>query len=379
MAAPQAWFLAGRAGRGLDWIMTLAQAVAACALVLALVLTGLAVVGYSPVAIVTRWACGAAGGVYPLTSSMVEACPLLLTGLAAGLTFRAGVLNIGAQGQFLVGAVTAVGLTTRWLPAAAPLVAISLAIAAGALAGGLWALLASVLERYRAVPVVLSTILLNFVALYLIRALLHGPLQAAGTAAPQSPLIPARDWLGVLIPLSSFHWGVPAAFLVAVGFWWFNTHTTWGFETFAAGLNPAAANLAGIPVRARQFLIMFLGGGCAGLAGVFQVLGVTHFMTASFGDYGYAGIAVALLGRLNPLGIALAAIFFGLLDVGSQRVQESTLALPQGVADVVKALVILFMLLLGAYLARRHLQVTSLPEAAPPASAGAAGPPGSGN
>ncbi len=296
------------------------------------------------------------GGIYPLTNSLADACPLLLTGLAAGIAFRGGVLNIGAQGQFLLGALVAVGLSTRWLIFHSAPPVIILAILAGTFAGGLWALLASILERYRSVPIVLSTILLNFVALYVVRAILQGPLQAGGTPAPQSPQIAPAYWLPELIPFTSFHLGIPIAFVLAVLFYALNQRTTFGFESLVVGLNPGAARLAGIGVSRKQFLLMFMSGCCAGFGGALQVLGVTHFMTGSFGNYGYAGIAVALLGRLNPLGIAGAALFFGMLDTGALRVEESSLALPHAVVNVVKAVVILLMLLLSAYLLGRKLR-----------------------
>ncbi len=206
-------------------------------------------------------------------------------------------------------------------------------------------------------PVVLSTILLNFVALYLAEAALQGPLQAVGTAAAQSPEIAGQYWLPLFVPYTDFHIGILLAFALAVLLWVLQERSIFGFETQVAGLNPAAAKVMRIPVARRQVQVMWMSGGCAGLGGAIQVLGQAHFMTAHMGNYGYAGIAVALLGRLNPLGILLAAIFFGFLDTGAYRVEESSLALPHDMANVVKAVVILVMLVLTGMSMRRHLRV----------------------
>ncbi|NNM88006.1 MAG: ABC transporter permease, partial [Phycisphaerae bacterium] len=332
------------------FLLWLSLALGAVALSLLLVLVILAFAGYPALGILHRWIIGAAGNRFNFAASVADACPLLLTGLAAGVAFRSGVLNIGAQGQFLLGALTSVALTTRFLVPGPSWLVMVVAIAAASVAGGLWAVLASVLERYRGVPIVLSTILLNFVALYLVRAALHGPLQAADTSAPQSPQLKVIYWLPILIRNTDFHLGIPLAFAVALAMALVLGRTNFGFELLITGLNPRVANLVGVPVARRQFAIMFLSGCCAGLGGAVQVLGVTHFMLGNFGNYGYTGIAVALLGRLNPIGIAVAAVFFGMLDTGSRFVEESSLALPHQMANVVKGVIILAMLVATAWM-----------------------------
>ncbi len=348
-----------RHGPKVFWLWT-AMAVGAIAFSGLLVLAVLAMSGYPALGILHRWIIGAAGNRFNSAASMADACPLLLTGLAAGVAFRSGVLNIGAQGQFLLGALVSVALTTRFIFPGPPWCVMLGAMAAACVAGGMWALLASVLERYRGVPVVLSTILLNFVALYLVRAALHGPLQAADTSAPQSPQLKVIYWLPILITNTDFHLGIPLAFAVAVALAVVLGRTNFGFELLITGLNPRVARLVGMPVARRQFAIMFLSGCCAGLGGAVQVLGVTHFMLGNFGNYGYTGIAVALLGRLNPIGIAVAAVFFGMLDTGSRFVEESSLALPHQMANVVKGVIILAMLVASAWMMRRGSRDRSL-------------------
>jgi len=344
--------------RFISKIATFGSAILACIAAVALVLIGLTLVGYSPLEVTGVWTQGVFGR-FGLADSFTGACPLLLTGLAAGLAFRAGIFNIGGQGQFLLGALMSVALSTRWMPFSSPLVAIPISIFGGALAGGIWALCAIALERYRSVPVVLSTILMNFVAIYLVQALLRGPLQAQGTSAAVSPNIDQAYWLPVLMKFTNLHLGVPLVFLLAILLSFVQDRSVFGFQTQVIGLNPNAAALAGIPVWRRQFMVMLIAGSCAGLGGALQVLGVSHFMSSDIGDYGYAGIAVALLGRLNPLGIAAAAIFFGMLDTGSRHVEEN-LGLPHDVADVIKAVVIVLMLIISAYSLRRRLRVKAI-------------------
>ncbi|NNM84556.1 MAG: ABC transporter permease [Phycisphaerales bacterium] len=337
------------------WLTALIP-ILASVLALTLVVGGLSLLGYPAWGLVRRWVHGAVGNHLQIAASLASACPLLLTGLAVGVAFKSGVLNIGAQGQYLLGAVASVAMATRFAPPMPPQAIVLLSVVAGIIAGSLWAGVAWALERYRGVPIVLSTILLNFVAAYLATALLHGVLQARGTSAPQSAEIGQALWLPVLIKYTNLHVGVPIAFGLAVVAWLVLRRTTFGFEILVTGSNPQAAALAGMPIGRRRAQVMLISGALAGLAGAFQVLGVAHFMTSSFGNYGYAGIAVALLGWLDPLGIAAAALFFGALDTGAQIVEESSLGLPHNMADVVKAVIILVMLLLAGWAAQRRLK-----------------------
>jgi simple sugar transport system permease protein len=181
--------------------------------------------------------------------------------------------------------------------------------------------------------------------------LVEGPLHDPATSAPQTALVADTLRLPVLLPGTSLHLGVVLAALLAVAAWVVQRQTTLGFEIAVAGLNPVAGRLAGIPVAARQVLVMAASAGCAGLAGAVQQAGVTGFMSGAPASYGYAGIAVALLGRLHPLGVAAAAVFFGMLDTGARNL-EKKLAIPHDLGDVVKGLIVLAVLV-GVALASR--------------------------
>jgi general nucleoside transport system permease protein len=330
-------------------------AVVASALAVALVLMALAACGYPPLAVAREWMIGPLSTSYDIAACLKYACPLLLTGLAAGVAFRCGVLNIGAEGQALMGAAAATAVATKWMPHVTPWIVITLALAAGIAAGAAWAFIAALLDRLRGVPVVLSTILLNFIALYLLRALLLGPLQAAGTTGPQSEHIAAAIQLPILLSHTGLHAGVLLAFVLALIAWLVQSRTTFGFELLVTGMNPTAALLSGIPVARRQGGVMLISGGFAGLAGAIQLLGVTHALDDKFTGYGYAGIAVAMLGRLHPIGIAAAALFFGILDRGADAVESNPdLLIKHDVADIVKGVVVLAMLVGTAYLMRKR-------------------------
>ncbi|HEY4328931.1 MAG TPA: ABC transporter permease [Phycisphaerae bacterium] len=306
------------------------------------------------------WAQGAAGTRADLLMSLKNACPLILTGLAAAVAFRSGVFNIGAEGQSIVGTIAAVTLATRALPhLSSPLLAIPLCILAGAIGGAIWALIPALLDRLRGVPVVLSTILLNFIALQLLRMLIEGPLRAITikTSVPQSdPLIG-----GYILPIflqsgaGQLHVGIIIALVIAAACWIVQARTAYGFEILVTGLNPVAARYAGMPVAARQFGIMLWSGAFAGIGGTIQLMGVegAHSLGTDPVSYGYAGIAVALLGRLHPAGVVAAAIFFALLDHGADSL-EFTTNIPHELSDIVKGLIVLIILCGTAYVASRR-------------------------
>lgn len=323
--------------------------------VIIVVLAGLALLGHAPVTVLDVWFQGAAGSGTRLALSMQEAGPLLLTGLAAAVAFRGGVWNIGAEGQFLIGAVTMVAAGTVLLIPGPGWLILPLALALSAFTGAAWALLATGLERWRGVPVVLSTILLNFIAVAVVGMLVQGPLHDPATTAPQTALVAEHLRLPVLVEGTRLHLGVLLAALSALALWLVLRRTTIGFEVQVVGLNPDAARLVGMPVGARQVLVMAVSGGLAGFAGAAHVAGVTGMLSGSPVSYGYAGIAVAMLGRLHPLGILAAALFLGMLSTGASGL-ERRLAIPHDLGDVVQGLLVLAVLVAGGISARRALR-----------------------
>ncbi len=323
-------------------------ALAAALAAVALLLLGLWVAGGAPgEAAAAAWQ-GAFGSWRRLAITATEAVPLALCGLGAALAFRSGTLNIGLEGQCLAGMVAAIAVLVPLPPGPWACLA---GLAAGALAGAAWCGVAVALERGRGVPLVLSTILLNTIAALLLGALVQGPLQAAGSAAPETAIVPEASRLAILA--TPLHLGALIAVLIAVASWLVQTRTVLGFELTVAGLNPETARFAGIPVAQRMLTAALGSGALAGLAGAIQVAGVTWFVSDGARSWGYAGIAVALLARLHPLGVLGAALFFAALEVGA-RTLERRMAVPHDVGVMVQGVAVAAVLLAGALSARRR-------------------------
>ncbi|MDX1664419.1 MAG: ABC transporter permease [Candidatus Promineifilaceae bacterium] len=286
-----------------------------------------------------------------LIEVLVKATPLLLTGTAVAFAFAGGYWNIGAEGQLYMGATaaTAVGLQMHGQPA---WIAVPLVIVAGFAAGLLWAVVPALMKVRLKIDEVVTTLLLNYVAIYFVSALLNGPWRDPISQWPQSPDIAPSAIFPKLIPRSRLHLG----FLVALGvvfiLWFVLTRTTFGVKMRAVGLNSAAARFSGIGVERTTFIVALVSGGIAGLAGASEVAGIHyHLIDAISPGYGYTGIIIATLGALNAVGVALAAIFIGLIDTGAQTVSRA-LGVPAYLGDVIQAtllLVTLAVLLLQRY------------------------------
>lgn len=307
------------------------------ALMLALLV---AVCGHSPAAAFSSLFEGAVGSFESFSLTLLKMGPLLWTGLGVALAFRAGVWNIGAEGQFYVGAVAtaAAGLA---LPGGAG--ASGLALLAGAGAGALWGACAAVLKARYGVSEVLGTIMLNFIALELASWAVHGPLQEASRFYPQSERLPAASTLWRLGAGSRLHLGILLALLAATALHVFLVHTGTGLRLRAAGFNPRAARLAGIAPERSWLIGLAAGGALAGLGGATEILGVTHRLYERFSSgYGYTAIAVALLGRLEPWAVVLAALFFGGLEAGSGAMQRVA-GIPSVLVTLVQGVILVLL------------------------------------
>jgi simple sugar transport system permease protein len=237
-----------------------------------------------------------------------------------------------------------------------------LALLAGVIAGGVWGGVPGVLKARLGVNEILSTIMMNQIAIQLANFLLRGPLIdpaeiAAGTHIAQSALLPQQVWLPRLVPQTLLHAGAILAVVLALLVYVFLWRTTIGYRIRAAGLNPAAARYAGIRVPVYQALALILGGAFAGLAGAVEVTGVTHRMLEGLsGGYGFSGIVAALFGKLHPLGVIPASILFGGLLVGADKMQRAV-QVPSALIDALQGLIVLFVVgsdLWVRYLARRR-------------------------
>jgi simple sugar transport system permease protein len=290
---------------------------------------------------------GALGSWYAIGSgTLIRATPLILTGLAVAVAFRAGVFNIGAEGQFVMGAIAATAVALRAsLP---PWFAIPLVLASGAIAGSAWAWIAAVLRiRFRVLEVI-STIMLNFVAGFAVSYLVRGPMQEHTHIYPQTETIAHAAQLPRLGPVTRLHAGFLVAFAACAVVWWYVRFSAGGFRLRAVGANPDAAKSAGQINVSRVVHRAFLtSGALAGLAGAIEVAGVTYALYENISPgYGYTAIAVALLARLDALGVIATGIVFGALEAGAAAMQRDA-GVPSVTVSVIEACVVLALVALG--------------------------------
>jgi simple sugar transport system permease protein len=284
----------------------------------------------------------ALGSRFSLSETVVKATPLIFTGLAVAVAFRAKFWNIGAEGQLLAGAMAAAFIGGReGLPVWS---LVPLMVVCGAIAGGLWAAFPAVLKlRYR-VDDVVATLMLNFIMFYAMMALLDGPWKDPVSGYPDSPDIRMEAEFPVLLIATRLHLGVLLAALAALGVWLLMRATTLGFAIRAVGENPRAARHGGIGIVRTTLLTAAVSGGLAGLAGVGEVGGL-HFqvMAALSPGYGYTGIVIAMLARLSPLGVVPASLFFAAVMTGAEAMSRKT-GVPVFLADVIQGTALICMI-----------------------------------
>jgi ABC-type uncharacterized transport system permease subunit len=287
---------------------------------------------------------GAFGSVYGLSETLFAATPLMLTGLAVALGFRAGLFNIGANGQMMIG-----GLAALWVALHIDLpifLHIPLAVLAAILGGALWAGISGLLKAITGAHEVITTIMLNFIAFFLVEYLLTVPVfQQVGKTNPISEFIPLTARLPQIFGADyRVSISLLIAVLATVFVSWLLFRSTWGFEFRAVGFNPTASRFAGMKVNGLIVLVMGISGALAGIAGANQVLGISPYqVTSAFvGNIGFDAIALALLGGSHPLGVFWASLLFGALQAGGRAMQASA-QIPLDLVVVVQALIIVFI------------------------------------
>ena len=276
--------------------------------------------------------------------TLVHATPLLLTGLAVAVAFKARVWNIGAEGQLHAGALAGVAVAV-FVPLDGPLLLLPATLAAAAVAGALWAAVPAAMRTRMGVGEVITTLLMNFVAVFLAQFLVQGPMQEPRGVFNQTDEIPAAARLPALLPETRLHLGFLLGVAIAVALWLYLTRTPGGFRLRAVGASPRAAEVSGRFRAAPVVWLAFLASGAiAGLAGWIQIAGITHRMYEGLSPgWGYTAIAVALLARLNPLAVVATAIVFGALSAGGGAMQRDA-GVPEAWVRGIEALVILAVL-----------------------------------
>lgn len=325
------------------------------ALVTALIIGGviMLIFGDNPIKAYEGLFSGAFGAARGWATTLRKLTPLVFTGLSVTVGFKAGLFNIGASGQFLIGAIAAVavGIHFEGLPM---LIHLPLALAAGALGGMVWGAIPGLLKVYTGAHEVIVTIMLNYVAALFVGWTVYaggtqgqtpGPLwDPTAGAISETPDVLASARIPYIVDAPyRVHWGVVLAVLVAVVIWWLLYKTVIGFEIRTVGQNIKAARYAGIRVNWTIVLTMIIAGGLAGLAGAVETLGVNHKFAPEFtGGVGFDGITVALLGQTHPLGVILAAFMFGALDAGGARMQFVS-GVSADIIQVIQGLVLAFV------------------------------------
>jgi len=300
------------------------------------------VIGKNPITAYAALIQGAFGDVFSIGETLENTTPLILTGLAVAFAFRAKLFNIGGEGQFLIGALAA-----TWVGANLSFpsfVHLPLTLLAGIIAGGLWGGIAGFLKATRGVHEVISTIMLNFIAIFFISYMVTGPMkEQSALDIPQTARVAETAQLAKILPPSRLSAGIIIALVAAAFVWWLLWKTTVGYEVRAVGLNFFAAEFGGIKPNYNMFLAMVISGGLAGLGGAIIISGLfLRFQHGFEPGYGFTAIAVSLVGGNNPPGVVLAALLFATLSQGALGMQNVA-GVPQDIVLVIQALVIFFV------------------------------------
>jgi simple sugar transport system permease protein len=299
------------------------------------------------------------GDFYNLTETLVKATPLMLTGLGVSIAFRMLFWNIGAEGQLVMGGFAAGGVAL-WLPQLAPGVPgwlyLPLMVVGGVAGGALWGLVPALLKAFLKVNEIITTLMLNYIAILWVQYLYYGPWKdPQGYGFPGTAQFVEAAWLPRLA--GRVHLGLVFALVAAVFIWLVLDRTRWGYEIRLIGENVAAARYAGVSIARNVILVMILSGGLAGLAGMAEVAGISHRLQQGLAvGYGFTAIIVAWLAKLNPWGVILVSILLAALLVGGDQIQI-VMGLPASMALVLQG-AILFFMLGGNIFTRYRLRLT---------------------
>ena len=337
-----------------QWLSQAGAAIAPFALAVGIGAVILALTGHEPVSVYRLMIEEAFGGERRIAATLTAATPLLLTGLAAAIAFRAGVFNVGAEGCFYLGGIVAAvaGYSLADWPRA---LLVPFALGGASIVGGAWLVAPGLLRARLEVDEVVTTLMLNFIAIDLTSWLVDGPLLARGSANSATPLIGAAAELPRLLPPTTLHLGflISLALVIAYGVW--SSFAVGGFRTRLVGLNPRFSRAVGIELP-RVFLgVMIASGVVAGLAGGIHTLGLVHRFVAGFSPgYGFTGVAIALLARNSAFGVAIASILFGALSSAGANIQLFS-NVPIEIVEILQGAVMIFAVAqLGFGWARRR-------------------------
>lgn len=327
------------AARGMARERTLTILVPIISVLLALVVGGIVIacLGKNPIQGYALLFSGSLGTTQKFASSLVSACPLIFTALAAAFAYRCGVFNLGGEGQFIMGAVSAiVFLLVTGIEGIAGTV---LAILVGTVVGALWAALPGIMKITRGLNEMITSIMLNYVATLFMGFIYTNAFRDGGN--PQTPSV-ADSVMLAKIPGFRIHTGVILAIVLGLVVAYVIFKTSFGFKIRAVGLNPLASKVNGFNVKFLVVAAFIISGAIAGMGGAVELLGKQYRLMSGFGSgFGFDGVAIALIAQLNPLASLLVAIFFGALTTGASSMQVGIMV-PTAIVEIIRALIIIF-------------------------------------
>jgi ABC-type uncharacterized transport system permease subunit len=345
----------------------------AVVLALATVALLLVAVGSNPLDAYRDMWNAAIGDRFALSTTVTKTMPRLLAALGIALALRAGLWNIGAEGQLYVGALATTAVALYEPDLGAP-VMIATALVAGALAGAGWAMIPGILRAKRGVSEVITSLMLVYIGIQLTNYVLESPWAEPGSTFPSSPYVPDGASLPTIVSGTLLNAGALVGLVLVAVAWFLMSRSTFGLRLNAIGGNERAARIAGVRVSLMIVLAMAASGAFAGLAGGMEVLGVRGRLVEGFSPgYGFEAIAIALLGRLNAFGILGAALLFGALDAGSAGLQTAAQGVPASISQVAEGLAVAYVLVglgLASIIQRRRAARAALREAAKGPAAG---------
>lgn len=279
--------------------------------------------------------------------AIIKAVPIAFTGLAVVVAYRCGTFNLGAEGQLILGAAGCIWFATRFSGLPAPVVILCCLII-GAVMGALWGLVPGLLKAHYGINEIITTILMNYVATFLVSWLVNGPLQESVAHNPQTDAIEKFLRLPILLKTTRIHLGVVFLVLLSIAVFYYLFYTAGGFRMRAVGLNRDAAECNGISIRSNVIKAMLISSAIAGIGGAVEILGVQFRLIDGFGSgYGFDGVAMALIGQLHPFGVLLTSLLFGILRTGANSMQRLA-GIPASVIDVIQALIIFLVVSAGS-------------------------------
>ena len=309
--------------------------------------------GFNPLAVYRLMVEEAFGGERRIAATLTAATPLLLTGLAAAIAFRSGVFNVGAEGCFYLGGMAAavIGCSAPDWPSA---LVILTGLGASCVAGGLWLAGPGMLRARLGVDEVVTTLMLNFIAISITSWLVNGPMLARGSANSATPLIAANAELPRLLPPTTLHLGFPISLALVVLYGVWSRFAVDGFRARLVGINPRFSRAVGIDPSRVFVMMMIVSGAVGGLAGGIHALGLVHRFVGGFSPgYGFTGIAIALLARNTATGVVIASILFGALSSAGANIQLFS-NVPIEIVEVLQGAVMIFAVAHPGFLWKRH-------------------------